>query len=138
MGSLDEAVKRDVVTYSQQSISDVGTLVDAEAPSSGDNLDVLTGADKPLVVRVYGQNLDVLRPEANNVRRYRWRGRRRPRPAVSSACPRSRSSAIETDLARAERLWNQAGRRPPGGGHVVAGYHRSATSSASRRCSRSS
>src|ERR671920_1202815 len=48
-GGLDETVKRDVVTYSQQEVNDVGTLTDAEAPGSGANLDVLTGADKPLV-----------------------------------------------------------------------------------------
>jgi Cu/Ag efflux pump CusA len=68
VGSLDETVKSDVATSSQQQIGAVGTLVDAEVPSSGNNLDVLTGADKPLVVRVYGQDLDTLRREANDVR----------------------------------------------------------------------
>ncbi len=61
VASLDEPVDREIVTHSQQEVNDVGTLIDAEAPGSGDNLDVLTGADKPLVVRVYGQGLDTLR-----------------------------------------------------------------------------
>jgi CzcA family heavy metal efflux pump len=101
VGSLDEAVKRDVVTYSQQNIGDVGTLVDAEAPSSGDNLDVLTGADKPLVVRVYGQNLDVLRREANDVQDIVGGVDGVLNPSVERV-PEEPVLAIETDLARAE------------------------------------
>jgi Cu/Ag efflux pump CusA len=100
-GSLDETVKRDVVTYSQQKIGDVGTLVDAEAPSSGDNLDVLTGADKPLVVRVYGQDLDTLRREANDVRDIVGGVDGVLDPSVERV-PEEPVLAIETDLARAE------------------------------------
>src|SRR5919107_1073394 len=101
VGSLDETVKRDVVTYSQQKIGDVGTLVDAEAPSSGDDLDVLTGADKPLVVRVYGQNLDTLRREANDVRDIVGAVDGVLNPSVERV-PEEPVLAIETDLARAE------------------------------------
>src|SRR5215208_1694258 len=101
VGSLDEAVKRDVVTYSQQNIGDVGTLVDAEAPSSGDNLDVLTGADKPLVVRVYGQNLDVLRREANDVQDIVGGVDGVLDPSVERV-PEEPVLAVETDLAKAE------------------------------------
>jgi CzcA family heavy metal efflux pump len=63
-------VRRDVVTYSKQKIRDVGTLDDGEEPNtSKDNgLDVLTGSDKPLVVRIYGQNSEVLAREASKVR----------------------------------------------------------------------
>ena len=101
VGSLDEPVKRDVVTYSQQRIGDVGTLVDAEAPSSGDNLDVLTGADKPLVVRVYGQNLDTLRREANDVRNIVGGVDGVLNPSIE-AVPEEPVLAIETDLTRAQ------------------------------------
>jgi CzcA family heavy metal efflux pump len=101
VGSLDEAVKSDVVTYSQQNIGDVGTLVDAEVPSSGDNLDVLTGADKPLVVRVYGQNLDTLRHEANDVRDIVGGVDGVLDPSVERV-PEEPVLAVETDLARAE------------------------------------
>jgi CzcA family heavy metal efflux pump len=69
VGGIDEAVDREVVTYSKQEIRDVGALYDGEEPNSGEgNLDVLTGADQPLVVRVYGQDLDVLRSQADEVR----------------------------------------------------------------------
>jgi CzcA family heavy metal efflux pump len=101
VGSLDEPVKRDVVTYSQQKIGDVGTLVDAEAPSSGDNLNVLTGADKPLVVRVYGQNLDVLRREANDVQDIVGGVDGVLNPSVERV-PEEPVLAVETDLAKAQ------------------------------------
>ncbi|HEX6660048.1 MAG TPA: efflux RND transporter permease subunit, partial [Ilumatobacter sp.] len=99
--SIEEPVNRDVVTYSQQKIGDVGTLVDAEAPSSGHNLDVLTGADKPLVVRVYGQNLDVLLREANDVQDVVGSVDGVLDPSVQRV-PEEPVLAIETDLARAE------------------------------------
>ena len=101
VGSLDETVKSNVATYSQQQIGAVGTLVDAEAPSSGNNLDVLTGADKPLVVRVYGQDLDTLRREANDVRDIVGGVNGVLDPTVEHV-PEEPVLAIETDLARAE------------------------------------
>jgi Cu/Ag efflux pump CusA len=101
VGRLDETVDREVVTYSQQEVRNVGTLMDAEAPNSGDNLDVLTGADKPLVVRLYGQNLDVLRSEANEVRDVVGRVDGVVDPSVE-LMPEEPVLTIETDLARAE------------------------------------
>ena len=101
VGSLDETLKSNVATYSQQQIGAVGTLVDAEAPGSGNNLDVLTGADKPLVVRVYGQNLDVLRREANDVRDIVGGVDGVLDPTVEGVIEEP-VLAIETDLARAE------------------------------------
>jgi Cu/Ag efflux pump CusA len=67
---LDEAVDGDVMTYSEHEMLDVGALGDLEEPNTGggDGLDVLTGAGRPLVVRVYGQELNVLSDEANKVR----------------------------------------------------------------------
>jgi CzcA family heavy metal efflux pump len=101
VSSIEEPVDREIVTYSQQEVNDVGTLTDAEAPGSGDNLDVLTGADKPLVVRVYGQNLDTLRREANEVRDIVGSVDGVLDPSVESV-PEEPVLAIETDLARAE------------------------------------
>jgi CzcA family heavy metal efflux pump len=72
--SIEDAVARvpgvrtDVVTYSEQKIRDVGALRAGDNPVTGDGLDVLTGSDKPLVVRVYGENLETLRREADKVR----------------------------------------------------------------------
>ena len=62
-------VQRDVVTYTTQKIRDVGALDEGRNTVRSHDLDVLTGSDKPLVVRVYGQNLEVLRREAAKVRR---------------------------------------------------------------------
>jgi Cu/Ag efflux pump CusA len=101
VGSLDETVHREIVTHSQQEVNDVGTLIDAEAPSSGDNLNVLTGADKPLVVRVYGQDLDTLRREADDVRDIVGGVDGVLDPSVERV-PEEPVLAIETDLARAE------------------------------------
>ncbi len=61
-------VRSEVITYSDQKIRDVGALREGENPATGDGLDVLTGSDRPLLVRVYGENLDVLRREAAKVR----------------------------------------------------------------------
>ena len=61
-------VQKDVVTYSSQKIRDVGALSEGDNPNRGNGLDVLTGTDKPLVVRVFGQEQDVLRRQAERVR----------------------------------------------------------------------
>jgi CzcA family heavy metal efflux pump len=98
---LVTSVDRDVVTYSQQAVRNVGTLVDAERANSGDNLNVLTGADKPLVVRLYGQNLDTLRREANKVQELVGGVDGVVDPRIESV-PEEPVLAIETDLARAE------------------------------------
>jgi CzcA family heavy metal efflux pump len=62
-------VERDVLTYSTQKIRDVGAVNEGHNPVRSDGFDALTGTDRPLVVRVFGQNLDVLRREADRVRR---------------------------------------------------------------------
>ncbi|MGH2451362.1 MAG: efflux RND transporter permease subunit [Candidatus Limnocylindria bacterium] len=59
--------RSDLVAYSEQQIRDVGALREGENPITGDGLDVLTGSERPLVVRVYGQNFDALRREAGKV-----------------------------------------------------------------------
>ena len=107
---------------------------EGDNPVSGDGLDVLTGARQPLVVRVYGQDLDVLRARGEEAAAARRRGRRRRRPAnrePSDAADRrdrgrSRASAEPGD---------QAGRRAPGGGRRCCRASRWAASSRSRRCS---
>jgi CzcA family heavy metal efflux pump len=62
-------VNPDVVTYSQQKIRDVGTIDDGEPAVAGKDsgIDVLTGSDKPLVVRIYGNDSAILRREADRV-----------------------------------------------------------------------
>jgi Cu/Ag efflux pump CusA len=62
-------VQSDVASYSTQKIRDAGALDDGDNPNRGDGIGVLTGSGRPLVVRVYGQDLDVLRRHAARVRR---------------------------------------------------------------------
>jgi CzcA family heavy metal efflux pump len=95
-------VNSDVVSYSGQKIRDVGALQDGDNPVRGNGLDVLTGSDKPLVVRVYGQNLDVLRREAAKVRRLvaGVDGVVDPRIELPAAQP---TLQIEVDLDKARR-----------------------------------
>ena len=74
LASIEDALARvpdvrsEVVTYSEQTIRDVGALREGENPATGDGLDVLTGSDRPLLVRIYGENLETLRREADRVR----------------------------------------------------------------------
>jgi CzcA family heavy metal efflux pump len=101
--SRTRGVDRDVVPYSSQKIRDVGALTDGDNPVTGDDLNVLTGSDKPLVARVYGQDLARLRREANRVRRVMSQvdGVVDPRVELPVTQP---TVEIETDLARARRF----------------------------------
>ena len=96
-------VDRDVVTYSAQRIRDVGALTGGDNPAAGDDLDVLTGSDQPLVVRVYGQDLATLRRQAERVRRIvsAVDGVINPRLELPVTQP---TIEIETDLARARQF----------------------------------
>jgi len=61
-----------VLTYSEQAIQSVAALDDrasgAAVRGSDSALDVLTGADEPVVVRIYGTDLEELRAKAEEVR----------------------------------------------------------------------
>ena len=87
LASIEDAVSgvrgvdREVVTYSTQKIRDVGALEEGDSPIRSNDLDVLTGARKPLVVRVYGQELDVLRRRGKEAATARRRRRWSRRPA---------------------------------------------------------
>jgi len=96
-------VRHEVVGSTTQSVRDVGALNAGSNPVRGDGLSVLTGSDKPLVVRVYGQNLDVLRREAEKVRRAMAGvdGVVDPRVEVPGRQPTLR---IEVDVDKAQRL----------------------------------
>jgi Cu/Ag efflux pump CusA len=102
LNNLVGGVRRDDVTYTTQKIRDVGGLHEGENPVTSDGLGVLTGSDKPLVVRVYGQNLDTLRREANKVRQIMSgvAGVVDPRIEAPATQP---TVEIEVDLERARR-----------------------------------
>jgi Cu/Ag efflux pump CusA len=91
-----------VVTYSAQKIRDVGALKNGENPATGDGLNVLTGSGKPLVVRVYGQDLATLQREAAKLQRVisEVDGVVDPKIEQPSEQP---TLEIEVDLAKARR-----------------------------------
>jgi CzcA family heavy metal efflux pump len=99
-GGLEQ---RDVTTYTSQKIRDVGALDDGANPNRGGSLDVLTGTDKPLVVRVFGQGQDVLERQAERVRRLvaQVDGVVDPRVAKPVNQPQVE---IEVDLDKAQRF----------------------------------
>jgi CzcA family heavy metal efflux pump len=109
MASIKDAVadvdgaRTDVVTYSEQKIRDVGALREGDNPITGDGLNVLTGSDRPLVVRVFGQNLDVIKREAAKVRTLMSQvdGVVDPRIDLPVEQP---NLEIEVDLAKARRV----------------------------------
>jgi CzcA family heavy metal efflux pump len=108
VASMQQAVNRvpdvdgEVVTYSKQRIRDVGALDDGRESTAEGDLDVLTGIDQPLAVRVYGQDPVILRREAERVRRVmaRVEGVVSPRVEVPEAKP---TLEVEVDLAKARR-----------------------------------
>jgi CzcA family heavy metal efflux pump len=93
-------VRSDVVTYSEQKIRDVGALKEGENPVTGDGVNVLTGSDRPLVTRVYGENLDVARTEAAKVRQLMSRVDGVVDPRIQQAVEQP-GIEIEVDLDRA-------------------------------------
>ena len=109
LASIDDVVggtrgvEHDVVAYTTQKIRDVGALQQGDNDVGGDNLDVLTGSDEPLVVRVYGQDLTTLTREATKVLRAvsQVDGVVAPRLELPVTQP---NVEIETDLDRAQRF----------------------------------
>jgi Cu/Ag efflux pump CusA len=98
-----DGAQAQVVTYSAQKIRDVGALKNGENAATGDGLDVLTGSGKPLVVRVYGQDLATLRREAAKLQRVMSGvdGVVDPKIETPSEQP---TLEIEVDLAKARRF----------------------------------
>ncbi len=100
--------------------------------------EALTGADEDVVVRLYGEDLDVLSAQATDGAERRVGGRRGRRPRVSTSPREEPTLEIEVDLAGGAAARNQAGRRPPGREPRCCRASRSAASSRSRRSSTSS
>jgi CzcA family heavy metal efflux pump len=98
-------VDHDVTTYTARRIGDVGGLEEGDNPTTGSGLNVLTGSDEPLVVRVFGQDLDVLQREANRVRGIvaQVDGVEDPRIELPAAQP-TLQIEVDLDKARAEGI----------------------------------
>jgi CzcA family heavy metal efflux pump len=106
LASIEDAVdgvqgaRTEVLTYSQQKIKDVGALNRGENLVTGDGLDLLTGSDRPLAVRLYGQDQAVLRREAAKIEQVvsQVDGVRDPQIELPASQP---TLEIEVDLERA-------------------------------------
>jgi Cu/Ag efflux pump CusA len=91
----------EVVTASAEDLRDVGALTRGENLVRSNDLDLLTGVDKPLVVRVYGQNQQELARQAERVRDLVARVDGVVAPEVRSPAVEP-TVEIEVDLDRAQ------------------------------------
>jgi len=97
-------LRRSLLTYERQRIHDIGAVDDRQAGTlAGGDLDALTGADRrPLVVRVFGEDLGVLRREAEHMQQLLSKVDGVVDPRVERLVQEP-TMAIEVDLARAQR-----------------------------------
>jgi CzcA family heavy metal efflux pump len=97
----------DVATYERQRIRDVAAVDDkqaGDASARSADLDVLTGSNqRPLVVRVYGEDSGVLRAQASRIRRMLTSVDGVVAPRVETQIQEP-TVAIEVDLAKAQRV----------------------------------
>jgi CzcA family heavy metal efflux pump len=95
-----------VLTYEKQRIRDVGAVDDRQAgdgSAASADLDVLTGTDRrPLLVRVYGEDLDVLRRQGARMRQLLANVDGVVDPRVERFVEEP-TMAIEVSLAKAQR-----------------------------------
>jgi CzcA family heavy metal efflux pump len=128
LASIDSVVARmhgvdnDITTYTAQRMRDVGALRDGDNAASGNGIDVLTGSDRPLLVRVYGQDLATLRRQAQRVMRVvsGVDGVVAPRLALPVTQP---TIEIETDVAKAQRYGVKPGDVRRAEGALIQGIH---------------
>jgi Cu/Ag efflux pump CusA len=115
-------VDHDVTTYTAERIRDVGALREGENAVDGNDIDVLTGSDEPLVVRVYGQDLATLRREARRALRVvsQVDGVENPKLELPVTQP---TIEIETDLDRAQRFGVKPGDVRRAEAALIQGIH---------------
>ena len=93
-------VKGEVVSASTQELRDIGALHLGTNAVKGQKLDVLTGIDKPVAVRVFGQDPAVLATEAKRVQEMMATVEGVQQPQVVTA-PVQPTVEIEVDLEKA-------------------------------------
>jgi Cu/Ag efflux pump CusA len=62
-------VTSEVVSYTTQKMRDVGALIQGDNPAQAGSLDLLTGVDRPITVRIFGEDPGVLQQQADQVQR---------------------------------------------------------------------
>ena len=93
----------EVVPFSTQDMRDVGSLQTGTNTVTGSGLDVLTGLNTPVAVRVYGEEPQVLAAEAAKVQQLMSTIDGVVNPRVEGA-PTQPTIEIEVDLDKAQRL----------------------------------
>jgi Cu/Ag efflux pump CusA len=93
----------DVVPYSTQEMRDVGSLHTGANTVTGSGLDVLTGLNTPLAVRVYGQDPKILAAEAAKMQQMMTTIDGVMNPRVEGAATQP-TIEIEVDLDKAQRV----------------------------------
>jgi Cu/Ag efflux pump CusA len=90
----------DVLSYTTEKMRDVGALISGENPVKGSELNLLTGVEQPIAVRLYGQNPEILREQADRVQSLLAgvEGVVDPRVITTTSEP---TVEIEVDLAKA-------------------------------------
>jgi Cu/Ag efflux pump CusA len=96
-------VRHDVVPYTTQNLRDVGALRQGDNTVQGQDLDLLTGSNRELVVRIFGQDPQILREQAARVRDVMAGIDGVTRPRVDLP-PTQASIEIEVDLDRAQQF----------------------------------
>lgn len=92
-----------VSTYLDDRVRTIGALLSGQNSVQGDGLDVFIGTDKPIRVRVYGQNPDELQKQAAKVEKIVQQvdGVRDPRIEMPEEQP---TLEIEVDLDKAQKV----------------------------------
>ena len=128
ISSIEEKVGRlrdidhGVTTYTAERVRDVGALREGDNPASGTDIDVLTGSDNPLVVRMYGQELATLRREAGRALRVVSSVDGVVDPKLERPVTQP-TIEIETDLERAERFGVKPGDVRRAEAALIQGIH---------------
>ena len=103
LASTDDQVSHEIVSASAQSMRDVGALTQGFNEAGDGGLDLLTGAREPIVVRLFGQDPDVLRTQAERVQQM-MSGVSGVQDATVDVAPREPTIEIEVDLERAQKF----------------------------------
>lgn len=96
-------VRTEVSSYTATKMRDVGSLLRGENAVRGDSLSLLTGLDQPLAVRLFGQDPEILRREADRIRQTMSRVDGIVSPTVQLP-PVQPTVEIEVDLAKAQAV----------------------------------
>ena len=92
-----------VSTYLDDRVRTIGALLSGENTVNGDGMDVFVGADKPIRVRVYGQDPKVLEAQAAKVEKI-VSGVEGVRGATIEAPEEQPTLEIEVDLDKAQKV----------------------------------